>query len=729
MTTRRSVLGLIGWTLPSWAVAARAMAARAMAARGPEPQLSTAVAVDDPRVKVLENVWIPMADGTRLAARVFLPVSASTTPGGAVLEYLPYRKRDGYRYRDDVAGPFLAKSGTALVRVDIRGTGDSDGTMLDEYLPVEQADALAVIDWIAHQPWCNGNVGMRGISYGSFTALQAAAKAPAALKAIVSTCGTEQRYLDDIHYRGGCLINDQFVWAMEWQVIMRAPPDPVIVGVDRWRAMWQQRLDVSIPLTILWNEHQTLDAKWRDGSIQDYGAIRCAIYNVAGMLDSYLPSATRMMERAPQVPQKALIGPWAHKWPGYPQPAGHRGTPTAAANGTPGPGVDWLPVEARWWRHWLLGESNGIMEEPKIWAFREDLPSGASYPRDTKGTWVSEPDWPSKEIMPRVWHLNADGLARRAGAETHLAHRTDLVIGFANRWSGASGDPQSWWRDQAGDDARCLHFDSPPLEESIDIMGEPLFAVRLSSDKPVAKLCARLTEVTPDGRSNFVSFALLNLTHRDSDEAPSALVPGREYDVRLKGHFACYRFVRGSRIRVALSETWWPVVWPSPELVTLQVTAGVSMIELPVRPTREGEAPPFGVFRDRYAAPGTAPAPYLHPLLEGVQISGNPGSRTFSLTEGSLEPEGDRIDGIATLYKEAYRLRRSIREDDPTSAEWEAEAINTFERADWNVKLRAHSLCRSTATHFICKETFEAWEGGRAVFSRAWDKEIARELV
>jgi predicted acyl esterase len=216
--------------------------------------------------------------------------------------------------------------------------------------------------------------------------LNAAAKAPAALKAIVSTCGTEQRYLDDIHYRGGCLINDQFVWAMEWQVIMRAPPDPVIVGADHWRPMWQQRLEASVPLTILWNEHQTLDAKWRDGSIRDYGAIRCAIYNVAGMLDSYLPSATRMMERAPQVQQKALIGPWAHKWPGYPQPAGHRGVPTDAANGTPGPGVDWLPVEARWWRHWLLGEANGIMEEPRIWAFREDLPAGASYPRDTIGT-------------------------------------------------------------------------------------------------------------------------------------------------------------------------------------------------------------------------------------------------------------------------------------------------------------------------------------------------------
>src|SRR6185437_8759073 len=189
MTTRRAALGLIGLSLPAWAYTVR---------RRPE-QGSPAVPVGDPAIRAIENVWIPMRDGSRLAARLFLPQAASQTPTGAVLEYLPYRKRDAYRYRDDVAGPFLAKSGIALLRVDIRGTGDSDGAMVDEYMPIEQADALAVIEWMADQPWCNGNVGMRGISYGSFVALQAAAKAPPALKAIVSTCGTEQRYLDDIH--------------------------------------------------------------------------------------------------------------------------------------------------------------------------------------------------------------------------------------------------------------------------------------------------------------------------------------------------------------------------------------------------------------------------------------------------------------------------------------------------------------------------------------------------
>jgi uncharacterized protein len=685
---------------------------------------------DGVQARILENIWIPMHDGARLAARVFLPLLAQTTPVGAVLEYLPYRKRDIYRYRDEVAGAALAAGGIALVRVDIRGTGDSDGVMVDEYMPPEQADALAVIDWIAGQPWCNGNVGMRGISYGAFTGLQAAAKTPPALKAIVSTCGTELRYADDIHYRGGCLIADQFVWGMQWQIIMRAPPDPAIVGADRWKSLWFQRLEAIVPLSIHWNEHPTLDAQWRNGSIEDYGALRSAIYHVGGMLDSYLPSITRMMECAPRLPQKALIGPWAHKWPGYPLPPGHVGAPPPAANGVPGPGVDWLPEEIRWWRHWLLGEANGIMNEPKVWAFREDQPAAATYPRDTPGEWVSEADWPSSKIIPSVWYLNPDGLSESPGAEALLAHRTDLSIGFANPSLSPSGDPHSWWRDQSRDDALSLKFDSPPLEESMDLMGEPIFRLRVRADKPVAKLCARLSEVTAEGRSNFICYGLLNLTHRDSDIEPTPLDPGVDYDVTLKGRFACYRLERGSRIRVALSETWWPVVWPSPEIVTLQITAARSSIELPVRPTAEGELPPFGQFRDRYAVAGAPAAPYNDPLL-GVEISGDPGSRTFVLVGGggSLAPGIKTIPGINTVITEVYHLRRSIRENDPTTAEIEVEAVNAFERDDWRVKVRSHCRCRATRTHFLCSETFEASLGDEVIFARSWDKAIERHLL
>jgi len=723
MTTRREALVFMGAGAAACAISGPAKAA----------PFSRAVPLDDPAIKIIENIWIPMPDGARLAARLFVPTAAHAghAPAGAVLEYLPYRKRDGYRYRDDIAGAFLAKSGIALVRVDIRGTGESDGAMIDEYMPIEQADALVVIDWISKQPWCNGNVGMRGISYGSFSGLQAAAKAPPALKAIVSTCGTELRYVDDVHYRGGCLIQDQFEWAMEWQVVMRAPPDPAIVGADKWRALWQQRLDAANGMSIVWNEHQTLDAFWKNGTIQDYTKIRCAIFNVGGMQDCYVDSAVRMMERAPQVPQKALIGPWSHKWPGYPDPPGHTGAvPSDAANGSPGPGVDWLPVEARWWHYWLLGERNGIMDEPRIWALREDLPPGASYPKDTVGKWVSEPAWPSPRITPAIYHLNADGLSTKPGPGKLLEHRTNLTIGFTNRQSDATGDPDTFWREQSGDDELCLTFDSEPLAHPLDIMGQPTLSLRVRADRPVAKICARLTEVLPDGTSHYVTYFVLNLTHRNSDETPEALVPGQDYDVSLKGQFACYRFAPGSRIRVAVSETWWPVIWPSPEPVTLHITAGLSQITLPTRDTGTKEPTlPFAVYRDRYAATSQPPLPYYAGRLQGVQVSGDPGKRIFMLEEGSNKVEQDFVAGTGAQYGQAYRLRRTIREDDPNTSEMEAEALNTYNRSDWNVKLRAWCRCRSTPTHFLNEETFEAWDGDKIIFSKKWEKAIPRNLV
>ena len=727
MTTRRRILG--GLALAQAGVVSRMTLGGAQAAEASQtPLVEPFVALDDPAIRVIENVYIPMPDGARLAARMFLPSASTVAPCGAVLEYLPYRKRDGYRYRDDVAGAGLAKRGVALVRVDIRGTGDSDGVMVDEYEPVEQADVVSVLRWIAHQPWCNGAVGMRGISYGSFTGLQAASRSLPELKAVVSACGTEQRYLDDVHYRGGCLIDDQWTWAMEWQVVLRAPPDPKIVGEDNWRRMWKERLEASGPLSINWNEHQTDDALWRYGSTQDYSQIKAAIFHVAGMLDSYLPSATRLMERAPQAPQMALIGPWAHKWPGYAMPAGHKGFPTDAHDGAPGPGVDWLPLEARWWRHWLNGEQNGVMDGPRFYAFRQDAPSGFAYPKDTPGAFVAEPSWPSPRVRPLRFWLNAEGLQAEPKTGSWMQHQTNLTLGFANRTSDSSGAPGDWWREQSRDDALSLCFDSAVLTAPVDLIGEPMLKVRVRSDKPVAKVYARLTEVTPDGHSHFVSYALLNLTHRDSHENPTPLEPGRDYDVTLKGQFACYRFAAGSKIRLALSETWWPVVWPSPERVTLQFATGLCSLTLPTRPGGAPDVLPFALMRGAYDQPGVARAPYWEPM-DGVHISGAEGQRLFVLEEGSKTVEETFVPGAETYYGEAYWLRRTIREDDPNSAEMEAEAVNTLRRGDWNIRLHAWSKGRSTVDSLICEESFEAWEGTKQVFARRWTRTIPRNLL
>ena len=196
-------------------------------------------------VHIEEHVWITLSDGCRLGARLWLPETALQSPVPAVLEYIPYRKRDGTRARDDPMHGYFAQNGYAAVRVDMRGSGESDGQLADEYLKQEQDDALEVIAWIASQPWCTGAVGLQGKSWGGFNALQIAARRPPALKAIITTFSTDNRYTDDIHYMGGCLLNDNLWWGSIMLAYQSRPLDPEIVGPD-WRERWLERLEKQI---------------------------------------------------------------------------------------------------------------------------------------------------------------------------------------------------------------------------------------------------------------------------------------------------------------------------------------------------------------------------------------------------------------------------------------------------------------------------------------------------
>lgn len=195
----------------------------------------------DRRVSVVDHVWISMPDGVRLAGRLWLPEGGETAPVPALLEYIPYRKTDMVRARDARNHPYFAAHGYACLRVDMRGSGDSEGQMEDMYGAHELSDARAVITWMAAQSWCNGRVGMFGTSWGGTAALQTNVDAPAPLKAIIAVCATHDRYEDDIHHMGGCLLTDTFEWGATLPAILAAPPTPNI-GRD-WAALWQKRLE------------------------------------------------------------------------------------------------------------------------------------------------------------------------------------------------------------------------------------------------------------------------------------------------------------------------------------------------------------------------------------------------------------------------------------------------------------------------------------------------------
>ena len=197
-------------------------------------------------VRRIENTYIVLSDGVRAAAKIWLPEDAEVHPVPAILEMIPYRKRDGTVFRDERMHPWVAAHGYACIRVDIRGSGESEGLLTDEYLPREQRDGLEIIDWLSRQAWCSDAVGMTGISWGGFNALQLAALQPPALKAIITLCSTDDRYADDVHYMGGCLLNENPAWSADRFTWGALPPDPQLVS-RRWRAMWLERLEAHRP--------------------------------------------------------------------------------------------------------------------------------------------------------------------------------------------------------------------------------------------------------------------------------------------------------------------------------------------------------------------------------------------------------------------------------------------------------------------------------------------------
>lgn len=346
------------------------------------------------KVRIIEHTWIPMKDGRRLSARLWIPENANTEPVPAILEYIPYRKRDKKRARDEQMHGWFAGHGYACVRVDIRGSGDSEGILKNEYLQSELDDGLQILQWISDQDWCDGNVGIIGISWGGFNGLQIAALQPPQLKAVISVASTDDRYADDIHHMGGCLLGDNLSWASVMFDYNSLPPDPEIVG-ECWRDMWFQRLEGSGLWLEKWLKHQRRDEYWAHGSVcEDYDAIKCPVMAVSGWADGYSNTVFRLLANL-NVPRMGLIGPWSHLYPHL---------------GRPGPAIGFLQECKRWWDQWLKGQETGITQDPMLRAYMQgSVPPTTSY-KTRPGRWIGESHWPSANITKHTYMLSRDGL-------------------------------------------------------------------------------------------------------------------------------------------------------------------------------------------------------------------------------------------------------------------------------------------------------------------------------
>jgi uncharacterized protein len=661
------------------------------------------------RVRIRDPVWIPLSDGTLLAARIWMPEDELVP---AILEGIPYRRGDITLADDEVRFGYVAAHGYACVRVDLRGSGDSGGVLPGEYDPQEISDLVEVIDWIAAQPWCTGAVGMTGISWSGFNSLQVAAQAPGPLKAVITVCSSDDRYYNDVHYIGGSVLAFYMaVWGHVVLAFNARPPDPEIVG-DRWRDLWMGRLEGNILLSETWLRHQTRDAYWKQGAvIEDYGAITCPVLAVGGWSDAYTDAIFRLAGGLSS-PVRAIIGPWGHTWP---------------ERGIPGPAIGFLQECVHWWDRWLKDEDNGADTVPLLRYFRQEYTKPTPDLSERPGAWLAANQVPDPNGAHYEFYLGDGTLERTADEPVTLTCRTPEGLGsLAGSWL-PYGNPTDLPPDQAPEDEQSLVFDTAPLTAPLDVVGVPVLELTISSDRPLAFVVARLCEVAPDGTSSLLTRGVLNLTHRNGDEQPEAVEPGRDYQVRVPFKAIGARLAAGHRLRMALSSTYWPWVWPSPEPATLTIRTGpTSQLLLPrvaqgdtadppvFAPAVISEPPQIEALRDR------------HPQLGEISYDERTGDHVYALRR---DLNGAQRFPSGLVYADTEEGTFTIRDGDPLSARVELHRATDVSRRDWQTLVTTDSWMWCTAKTYELRSVQTAFEGDREVFNREYRATIPRLLA
>ena len=667
--------------------------------------------------RVIEDpdMGIVLSDGCRLSARVWLPEGAGPVP--AVLEYIPYRKRDGTLPRDEIMHPYVAGHGYVCVRVDMRGSGDSNGLMDDEYSIQELADACEVIDWLAAQPWCSGAVGMMGKSWGGFNSLQTAFLQPPALKAAIAVCATTDRFADDIHFKGGCLLGENFGWGSVMLSYSSRPPDPMLRA--DWREVWLARLAAQPWLAPRWADLQERGAYWAHGSVcEDFSRLQVPVLIWGGWADNYMNTVAALVENAGA---KGIVGPWVHQYP---------------HTAVPGPQVGFLQEAVRWWDRWLKGVANGAEADPAYRAYMlHSAPPDAS-PVFRRGHWLAEAEWPSPAVNRQI--LGLCPAASRPGGftppgppvgylGTDERQEFEARISSSQHLGMAAGEffpmglNAEMPGDQRGDDALSRCFDGAVLVEPLDLLGAARLVLRLAADRPLGFLVARLCDVGPDGASVRIAHGMRNLCHRDSMSHPAPMVPGAAVDLAFDLDQMAYRLAPGHRLRLALSTSYWPFVWPSPEAVTLTVTGG--SLDLPVHRGSGAEwEPPL--------AEGARP--WAHRVLRNGQSARRIETDLLSGVHALVvEEDGGDVENLAhgLISGETMCERWEVRADDPLSARAHHVWEQHLSRGDWRVKTRAEATMTASATHLRMVARLTAWEGDTQVFHRDFDEEVPRRFV
>jgi putative CocE/NonD family hydrolase len=656
----------------------------------------------------LREAWIPMPDGVRLAADLHIPTGGDSEARYPVLlEYLPYRKTESRGDRFSRYSYFV-ECGYIVARVDIRGTGNSEGKLVHyEYTEQEQKDGESVIAWLSKQPFSNGNVGMFGISWGAFNSIHMAMRNPPALKAIIALMGTDDLYQDDIHFIDGVLHFDSYEVGQDVENAVPGAPDFV---VDE--QYFRNRFDTE-PWLVIYKRQQRDGPFWNRASLNErYDSIRVPTFVIGGWYDGYRDSVPRMLQHL-RAPVKAMLGPWAHVWhnDAYPKPQ-----------------MEWRHEAVRWFDHWLKDGDTGILDEPRFAVYvRRWHPPGIEL-AEAPGDWRFEDGWPLQRGQSWVLNAHAD----------HTLGETRPVKGsheleYVPSEGVDAGRGVMWWGDFAPDqrstDARSLVFDSAPLEGDVEILGFPKALLNVSTSASRANWIARLSDVAPDGGVTLITGAAMNGTHRNSAVEPEPLVPGEVYPLDIELHFTSWVFPKGHRVRLSISNAQWPMFWPTPYPMTTTLHLGGTIptqLVLPVVPHENRPKPEFL-------------PPAEDPVLPGYETVQDGTTSSYSELADVRRDEERRIATVELKNRTATRYPWGVHEvvERITHQTDDRHPDRTSVLGDYTITIRLPEQVlliqgvlefRSDRDNFHMVYTRRLKRNGELVRERIWRETISRDF-
>lgn len=665
----------------------------------------------------IQIAWLTMKDGVRLSATLFQPLAKSgDTAFPAILEMLPYRKDDSFYLRDYPIYSYFARRGFIMVKVDVRGTGSSEGTVPPrEYSQQELDDAVDCIRQLAALPECNGRVGMWGISWGGFNAIQVAMRQPPHLHAIAAFHASDDLFHDDVRFLDGIFHVNAYALEIDHELGLPATPHYTVDA-----AYFRDRFE-AYPWFLTYAKQQRDGSFWRQGSLRfQYEALQVPTYLVAGLLDGYRDTVPRVLAGA-KVPLKAEIGPWNHDFPD---------------TGKPGPNYEWRENLAAFWNFWLKGKRSNaaIMSGPPLTMFVRSGHAPNAHLSDTPGKWRRE-HWPPARRRLMRWFPASGGQLlpkyrnRGPGCTARLAYVPTAGVEAGRWWGEPTGD-------MSGADAHSLVFDSEPLQRAACLAGFAKVRFKASVDAPVAHFVVRLEDVDAEGRVSLVTGAALNGSQRVSRLEPTALEPGQVYDFELDLHFTTWTFRSGHRIRLAVSNCQFPMIWPTPHSMTMSfVLDGSASLELPCIPASHHRG-------KRREEPAQLPPPqdreHRTDAREVKSHLCSSGKCCFDRQERDRLAKKTTVRGARCqrfqIGNRLYRLRQATSfwamDDAPARSGFHGTMTTEIDdlEASWRLRLETTIRVRSDARYFHCSVKRKLSRNGLTLRQRIWREKIPRDF-